>query len=188
MGTQWAGNETPADTYHRGAPQVDDRGNEALAQHTTASLAAIQESKLALENQTATLAALRKAFEIGELPKDMRSARIVLLPKPGKPRDRGDSYRPMSPLNANVKLLAEALAIRLKKAMMTLVHPDQTGFIPGRSTALNLQQLHNNLASINSTKERAILFMDANKAFNSVELRYKFETLEKTGFGLKFQR
>ncbi|KAJ1128801.1 hypothetical protein NDU88_007176 [Pleurodeles waltl] len=40
--------------------------------------------------------ALHHAVQVGEHSPDMRTATIILLPKPNKPRDRGDSNRPIS--------------------------------------------------------------------------------------------
>ena len=46
----------------------------------------------------------------GILPADQRLATIVTMHKEGKPKDDCSSYRPISLLNAEVKILAKLLA------------------------------------------------------------------------------
>lgn len=52
----------------------------------------------------------------------MNEAIIVIIPKPGKDPLQSDSYRPISLLNTDVKLLARILATRLEKAIPRLIH------------------------------------------------------------------
>lgn len=75
------------------------------------------------------------------LPKSMRDALIVLISKPHKDHDLCESYRPISLINVDAKILAKLLAKRLNKVIASVIHPDQTGFIPERSTAINLHCL-----------------------------------------------
>lgn len=56
---------------------------------------------------------LNGALERGELPLSMTEATIV-LPKEKKDQTQPASYRPISLLCADVKLLAKVLAIRLR--------------------------------------------------------------------------
>ncbi len=44
-------------------------------------------------------------------------------------------------------ILAKALATRLKTLLGKLVNPDQTGFVPGRSSFINIRRLFNILYS-----------------------------------------
>lgn len=59
------------------------------------------------------------------LPPSM--AVIVVIPKPGKDPELCTSYRPISLLIADAKVLTKILARRLN-AVLTLVHEDQTDF------------------------------------------------------------
>ena len=61
----------------------------------------------------------------------MRTAEITLLHKKNA-RTNFANYRPISLLNCDYKILSRALCIALKPVIASLVHPDQTGFIPGR--------------------------------------------------------
>lgn len=85
------------------------------------------------------LEVFQEALETGHLPPSMREAIIVLIPKPGKdPTDPG-SYRPISLLPVNIKLLAKVLATRLSTVIHEVIHEDQAGFMPNRSTAINIR-------------------------------------------------
>lgn len=75
------------------------------------------------------------ALRSGTLPQSMNEAIIVLLLKPGKDALLPDSYRLISLLTSDVKLLAKVLASRLAKVVHKIVHRDQSCFIPSRSTA-----------------------------------------------------
>lgn len=80
------------------------------------------------------LGMFQAALEEGRLHEDLRLATIVVIPKKGKPADTCSSYRPISLLNYETKVLAKVLATRLIPRISTLIHPDQSGFIPHRST------------------------------------------------------
>uniref|UniRef100_A0A8C6WHA8 exodeoxyribonuclease III n=1 Tax=Neogobius melanostomus TaxID=47308 RepID=A0A8C6WHA8_9GOBI len=51
------------------------------------------------------------------------------------------NYRPLSLLNNDYKIFAKALAGRLGKAISSLVHLDQAGFIAGRNASQNMRRL-----------------------------------------------
>lgn len=75
---------------------------------------------------------INHSFENKRLPQSLYEANICLLLK--KDRDDTDpsSYRPLSLLNCDQKIVAKMLAIRLSKHLTLLIHHDQTGFILGR--------------------------------------------------------
>lgn len=68
----------------------------------------------------------------------MREAIIITLLKPEKDPAFIDSYRPLSLINVDVKILSKLLATRLQPFLPLVVLPDQSGFVPGRSTTHNL--------------------------------------------------
>ncbi|XP_078505128.1 tRNA-specific adenosine deaminase 2 isoform X3 [Lissotriton helveticus] len=71
----------------------------------------------------------------------MREAMLIALLKPNKDPEYCDSYRPLSLINVDTKILAKLLAVRLKPLMTNLILPDQSGFIPARSTGHNTRTL-----------------------------------------------
>ncbi|KAJ1173261.1 hypothetical protein NDU88_005098 [Pleurodeles waltl] len=87
------------------------------------------------------LKVIEEAGVRGTLPPTMREAMIVVLPKQGRDPTDVKSYRPLSLLNLDCKILGKILANRLAPHMHTLVHEDQNGFIPKRNTFLNIRRL-----------------------------------------------
>lgn len=60
-----------------------------------------------------------------------------VIQKEGKDPTVPQSYRPISLLNTDIKILAKILVNRLKYLMPHIIHPDQTGFITGREARDN---------------------------------------------------
>lgn len=74
-------------------------------------------------------------LELGHSPPPMTEATIILLLKPAKNPLLPDSYKPISLLTTDIKLLARVLATHLLSIISKLIHRDQLGFIPSRPTA-----------------------------------------------------
>lgn len=128
-----------------------------------------------------------RSYEDGVLPQTLTEATITLLLKKGKDPEEVGSYRPISLLNTDQKILAKTLAKRLNAFMGKLVHPDQTGFIPNRNSFYNLRRVLNVMhCNRPPTQDLVILSLDAEKAFDRVEFPYLFAVLEKFGCGHTF--
>lgn len=69
----------------------------------------------------------------GKLPDSMLEAIIIVIHKEAKDSLNVASYRPISLLCSDVKILDSVLSDRLNKIASKLVHPDQAGFIANRS-------------------------------------------------------
>lgn len=61
----------------------------------------------------------------GSLPDSLSEAVVVLVHKSSKDPEECASYRPISLLNADAKLLAKILAVRLASVIHYLVHQDR---------------------------------------------------------------
>lgn len=77
----------------------------------------------------------------GTLPQFLREANISLILNKGKTPEDCASYRPISLLNVEQKILSKVLAIRLEKLLPILINEDQTGFIKGRNSHNNMRRL-----------------------------------------------
>lgn len=119
-----------------------------------------------------------------KLPASMLEATIIVIHKEGKDPLDTASYRPISLLCSDVKILAKALAARLNKIASKLIHPDQTGFVPNRSTSMNIRRTFLNLQTPSENEgSRAVLSLDVTKTF---EWGYVWQILGKFGFGPSF--
>lgn len=119
---------------------------------------------------------------MGSLPHSIREALIVSLLKPGKTPTSVDTYRPLSLINCDAKILAKVLANRLSLLMDKLKCPDQAGFVPGRATTHNLRTLFSIKHEIDPEDKAVAVFLDATKAFDSLEWEFLAAILKHMGF------
>lgn len=86
----------------------------------------------------------------------------IMVPKLGKNPLLCDSFHHTSLLQSDIKILAKILARRLNKVILSLVHSVHMGFMPGKSTALNLRRLYMNIqATHEEVGSRVIVSLDA---------------------------
>ncbi|KAJ1142571.1 hypothetical protein NDU88_008885 [Pleurodeles waltl] len=78
------------------------------------------------------------------------------------------------------------IAARLQPLMTRLVLSDQSGFVPGRSTAHNLRTFFAVAGSTAADDDVAALFLDATNVFDSLVWEYLFTLLSRVGLSLRF--
>ena len=81
------------------------------------------------------------AREMGSLPPSIREVQVIPLLKPGRDPTLLSSYRPISLLSTEYKILSKIIAERILPIMQNLIHSDQCKFIPQRNTSMSIRRL-----------------------------------------------
>jgi retron-type reverse transcriptase len=119
--------------------------------------------------------------------RSINSSFIVLIPKKENPESI-DDYRPISLLNYSLKCITKIMWASLQSVITNLVHPNQYGFIRGRTIqdclAWAFQFLH---LCHKSKKEIVILKIDFEKTFDKLEHPAILEILRYKGFSEKWR-
>ena len=128
------------------------------------------------------------SLDAGLLPFSQREALIALISKKGDRLDH-KNWRPISLRNVDYKLCARILAGRLLKVVAAVVAPDQTCGVPGRYISENVAFLRDVVELANEYNlPVALLSLDQERAFDTVDWPFLFATLAKMGFGDNFIR
>ena len=95
-----------------------------------------------------------------------------------KDRTRIENYRPITLLNTDYKIMTKALASQLAKNICTLIHPDQTGFVPTRSIFDPIRLAETMCIYADYMEEDgAIVALDQEEAYDKIDHNYLISTL-----------
>ena len=99
------------------------------------------------------------------------------------------SWRPITLLNVDYKILAKTIATRIEPSLPSLIPTDQTGFIKGRYIGQNIRLLDDlmNFTDVNKIPG-ILLFIDFDKAFDTLEWSFLHRALEIFNFGPKIRK
>ena len=130
---------------------------------------------------------LTYSFQQGELPCGLRRGVLSLIPKKDKDLRYLKSWRPVSLLATDYKILAKALSIRLEQVMPSLISCDQVGYIKGRFIGENVRIIED-ILSYTTTKHipGLLILIDFEKAFDTVEWNFLFKSLKSYNIGSEF--
>ena len=124
------------------------------------------------------------AFQNGSLSVSHRRGVISLNPKADSGLSELSGWRPITLLNVDYKILAKTIAKRIEPFLPKLIHSDQTGFVKDRYIGQNIRLLSDPMEYTDVKKISGILlFIDFEKAFDSVEWKFIMNSLELFNFG-----
>ena len=118
------------------------------------------------------------ALTTGRLPKSFHNATLKLLPKSTKKHTTSD-FRPISLINTDMKILSHVLANRLKKALESVIQPDQFAYLPKRDIHTAIMDMQLRLEQLPNTW--CLVSVDFTKAFDRVDRKYLFQILRILG-------
>lgn len=136
------------------------------------------------------LSSFNAAFVAGNMSSSQRKAVITLIHK-GKelPRNEMNNWRPISLTNADYKLLAKTLAVRLSSVISDLVAEEQVGYIKGRRVSHILRAIDDVADYLNQQNKPGLLVgIDYFHAFDCISKDYMLEVFNVFGFGEVFTK
>lgn len=140
----------------RKAPGLDRIGTKALQSAPTGIA-------------TTVLSIFNSALRLNHFPSLWKSAKIILIPKPGKNHLLPENHRPISLLPVISKLFERLFLARIAPFLEGFIRPEQFGFRRGHSTTHQLVRLLNMLVDNHNINLCSVaVLLDVSKAFDRV--------------------
>lgn len=125
---------------------------------------------------------IKEALDNHVLPYSLEVSTITLLPKLVKDKQKCGSYRPLSLLNSDYKVLSKIIALRLENVMQI-----KPRFVKNRQGADNVHRLfHIIKAAQKWGRPMVIVSMNAEKAFDRIEPSFLLHTVRPMIFFFTF--
>ncbi|XP_074301623.1 uncharacterized protein LOC141633025 [Silene latifolia] len=127
--------------------------------------------------------AIKNFFCYGKLLKQCNATTITLVPKVTAP-ETVQQFRPISCCNTVYKCISKVLCNRISHVMPDIISPSQGAFIKGRDIVGNILICQDliKLYKRKSCSRRAMMKIDLQKAYDSVEWEFVGQMLEALGF------
>ena len=125
-----------------------------------------------------------------EMSPSQRQAVITLIEKQDKDRTYLENWRPISSTNVDAKIASKVIATRIVKLLPEIIHSNQTGYVLGRGYIGEAARSILDIMDYTKTYDipGLLLFIDFEKASDSLEWNFMFKCLEVFGFGPSLTR
>ena len=118
-----------------------------------------------------------------------RQAVITLIEKKGKDRTLIENWRPISLVNADAKIISKVIANRIKDILPSIIHHNQTGYVKERYIGETVRSIFDIMDLTDKENMPGLLiFIDFEKAFDSLEWNFLYNCLDVFNFGPNFKR
>ena len=135
------------------------------------------------------IAAFNYSFQQPDLSlsAEQRLGLILLIYKGGgKPRADAGSYRPITLLNCDLKIVAKIIVLRFGPAIDSIIDSTQTAFVPGRDISdnvlLHLEEIDYLEEAASSGQQGCIVFLDFEKAYDRLDRDWLLQCMEAMHF------
>ena len=129
------------------------------------------------------------AFQNGIISISQRQGVISLIPKKKNNLEFLKNWRPVSVLNVDYKILTKVIALRLEKVLAKIISSSQSGYVKGRYIGESIRLIKD---VMDFTKVKNLpgiaVFLDYEKAFDSVEWDFLQKCLQSFNFGPQLRR
>lgn len=126
-------------------------------------------------------------FELGQMSSSQKQVVITLIGTKRKDRMFLENWRPISLINVDSKIATKVIANRIKNVLQGIVHSNQSGFMKGRFIGETARSILDIIAHTESSKlPGVLLFIDFEKAFDSIEHDFLYKALELFKLGPSF--
>ena len=127
------------------------------------------------------------SFELGQMSNSQKQAVVTLIDKKGKDRMFLENWRPISLINVDSKIATKVIANRIKNVLPGIIHSNQSGFMKGRFNGETARSILDIIAHTESLKlPGVLLYIDFEKAFDSIGHNFLYKALERFNFGPSF--
>ena len=130
---------------------------------------------------------IQYAMQNNKLSIEQKRGIITLIPKKSKNRTFLKNWRPISLLNTDYKLISKILAARLQNVLPDIINLDQSGYLKNRYIGENIRLLQDVSLFTEENNLPGIIFcIDFEKAFDTLNWKFLFKSLQTFNFGNRF--
>ena len=130
------------------------------------------------------IASFNEAFDNKEMSPSQKQALITLMEKKGKDRNYLENWTSISLINVDAKIASKVIAARIIRVLPEIIHTNHTGYVKDRFIGEAARSI---IDVMEYTKQQNIpgilLFIDFEKAFDSIDWTFMLKCLDAFGFG-----
>ena len=122
-----------------------------------------------------------------EMSRSQKQAIITIIETKGKDRSLLENWRPISLVNVDTKIISKVITTRIKKVLPHIIHHNQSGYVEDRYIGESVRSIFDIMEfTVNENIPGLSIFVDFQKAFDSLERDFLVSCLETFNFGRDF--